>query len=409
MRHDVIIKDGMVIDGSGQPGREADVAIRDGRIVAVEANSDVQGAEVIDAGGRFVSPGFVDPHTHVDPQLWWDPFGLPLVLHGVTSVMTGNCGVTLAPCNPGDSDTLATLFYQVEEVPLETLRAAVPWSWNSFGEYLEGLDNRLGINCASLIGHCAVRFSVMGEASLERAATAEEIERMRTLVREGIRAGAIGFSTSQNKLHVGAGGVPIPSRWAKDDEIIALCDVLGEEGRGLIQTDGGVDIAHHASWVQEIGGPIAERTGRTVLAGNVLPRYAASHQILNEIRSFQERGASIYAQAAPSRFDSYFTLDGGMVTFMVFPVWRRIASMSHEERLVAFRDPAFRDQVHQESAEGSDPIPWERVRIYKTLRGDHSNLMGRLVPEYADSLAVRIIDAIADLALDEDLQTQIRD
>lgn len=406
MPHDVVIKNGVVIDGSGQPGRVADVAVHDDHVVAVETGIDAHGADVIDAEGRYVSPGFIDPHTHVDPQLWWDPFGLPLVLHGVTSVMTGNCGVTLAPCNHGDSDTLATLFYQVEEVPLETLRTAVPWSWHSFADYLNGLEGRLGVNCAALVGHCAVRFAVMGAASVERAATDAEIETMRALVREAVRAGAIGFSTSQNKLHVGAGGVPIPSRWAHDDEIVALCDVLGEEGCGVIQTDGGVDIAHRAAWVQEVGGPIAERTGRPVLAGNVLPRYAASQTILDEIKSFQERGAAIYAQAAPSRFDSYFTLDGGTVTFMTFPVWRRIASMSHDERLVAFRDPAFRDQIHRQSVEGNEPIPWERIRIFKTLRADNSRLEGRAVPEYARELGLRIVDAISELALAEDLQTQ---
>ena len=406
MKHDLVIKNGMVVDGSGQPGGIADVAIQSGRIVSIEPDCGTDAEEIIDADGRYVAPGFIDPHTHVDPQLWWDPFGLPLVLHGVTSVMTGNCGVTLAPCNAGDSEALAELFYQVEEVPLETLQAAVPWSWNTFAEYVGGLNSRIGINCAALVGHCAVRFSVMGFESLERAARPPEIERMRELVRQGLRAGAIGFSTSQNKLHVGAGGVPIPSRWAKDDEILALCDVLREEGRGIIQTDGGVDIAHRAAWVQEIGGPVAVGTGRTVLAGNVLPRFAASQSILDEIRSFQEQGASIYAQAAPSRFDSYFTLDGGTVTFNSFSVWRRIASMSHDERLEAFSDPAVRDEIHCESVEGEEAIPWERIRIFKPLSEGNQGLAGQLVTNYASSLGRRIVDAISDLALSENLQTQ---
>ena len=337
-----------------------------GRVVAVEENSDARADQVIDAGGRVVAPGFVDPHTHVDPQLWWDPFGLPLVLHGVTSVMTGNCAVTLAPCDEGDRDALARLFYQVEEVPLETLRESVPWSWTTFDDYLRGLDGNLGINCAALVGHCAIRYAVMREASLERAATADEIATMCELLRASLRAGAIGFSTSQNKLHIGEGGVPIPSRWADDAEIAALCDVLGEEQRGIVQTDGGVDIAHRADWVREVGGPIATRTGRTVLAGNVLPGFAASQTILDEIATVQERGAAIYAQAAPSRFDSYFTLDGGTVTFNVYPSWRRIASMSHEERVGgvprpddARRDPtASRSRVSSRS--GGPASRWSR-------------------------------------------------
>ena len=358
MSVDLIIKNGQMIDGSGAPGRIADVMIDSGRIVSIREGIREPASEVIDAAGRVVTPGFIDPHTHVDPQLWWDPFGLPLVLHGVTSVMTGNCAVTLAPCKDEDKDTLARLFYQVEEVPIETLRHAVPWSWNTFGEYLHALDGRLGINCGALVGHSAVRYSIMGSASLERAATADEVDRMRQLLRESIRAGAVGFSTSQNKLHIGEGGVPIPSRWADKDEIDALCAVLGEERLGIIQTDGGVDIAHRSDWIREVGGPIAQRTGRTVLAGNVLPGFAASQEILDVIATFRQGGASVYAQAAPSRFDSYFTLDGGTVTFNIYPAWRTIASMSHEERMAAFRDPAMRDEIQRQSVDGDNPIKW---------------------------------------------------
>ncbi len=406
MAYDLIIKNGQIIDGSGAPAYSGDLVIDSGRIVSIGHPTGDTAAEVIDADGRVVAPGFIDPHTHVDPQLWWDPFGLPLVLHGVTSVMTGNCAVTLAPCNQGDADTLARLFYQVEEIPLETLRSAVPWSWNSFDQYLTGLDGHLGINCGALVGHCAVRFSVMGNASLERAATAPEIERMRELVRESVHAGAIGFSTSQNKLHVGDGGVPIPSRWAAQEEILALCDVLREERLGIIQTDGGVDVAHRAEWVQDVGGPIAQRTGRTVLAGNVLPGVSASETILDVISSFQERGASIYAQAAPSRFDSYFTLDGGTVTFNVYPSWRRIAAMSHGERLAAFRGAAMRDDIQRESVESENPIRWKRIRIVKTFSERHGDLVGRSVSELAEERGARVVDLIADVALDEDLQTQ---
>jgi N-acyl-D-aspartate/D-glutamate deacylase len=406
MPNDLIIKRGHVVDGSGAPAFVGDVIVDGGRVVAIERDTDATATDVVDADGRVVAPGFIDPHTHVDPQLWWDPFGLPLVLHGVTSVMTGNCAVTLAPCNDGDRDALASLFYQVEEVPLETLRGSVPWSWTTFGEYLDGFEHRLGINCAALVGHCAIRFAVMREASLERTATPDEVARMRELLRQSLRAGAIGFSTSQNKLHVGEGGVPIPSRWADDGEIAALCTVLGEEQRGIIQTDGGVDIAHRTEWVREVGGPIAEQTGRTVLAGNVLPGFAASQTILDEVAAFQARGAGIFAQAAPSRFDSYFTLDGGTVTFNVYESWRRIASMSHEQRLAAFRDPAMRDAIQAESVDSEQPIKWRRIKVVKTMQERHRELVGRSVADLAEARGVRVVDFVADLSLDDDLQTQ---
>jgi N-acyl-D-aspartate/D-glutamate deacylase len=181
--------------------------------------------------------------------------------------------------------------------------------------------------------------------------------------------------------------------------------VLGEERLGIIQTDGGIDVAHRAEWVQEVGGPTAHRTGRTVLAGNVLPGVAASHEILEVIATFQARGASVYAQAAPSRFDSYFTLDGGTVTFNVYPSWRQVASMSHPERLAAFRDAAFRDGMQRECVEGETPIRWRRIRIARST-GSRPDLVGRSVAELAAESGARIIDLISDLALAEDLQMQ---
>ena len=345
MAYDLLIKNGKIVDGSGAPAYVGDVVVDSGRIVSVGRKSKESAAEVVDADGRVVAPGFIDPHTHVDPQLWWDPFALPLVLHGVTSVMTGNCAVTLAPCKPDDSDALASIFYRVEDVPLETLRTAVPWSWGSFDQYLRGLDGRLGINCAALVGHCAVRYSVMGPASLERAATDEEVRKIRELVRESIRAGAIGFSTSQNVLHVGEGGVPIPSRWAEPEEVLALAEVLGEERRGIIQTDGGTSIAQRADWVRDIGGPLAERTGRTVLAGNVLPGFAASEAVIDAITPFRERGVPIYAQLLPSRLDTFFTLGGGKHDV-------KCVSVVAEDRLSVTRGTTCR--VPGSGDEGSD-------------------------------------------------------
>jgi N-acyl-D-aspartate/D-glutamate deacylase len=230
---DLIIKDGLVIDGTGAPARVADVGIRDGRIVGI-GTIDEAAKEVFDATGLVVSPGIVDPHTHYDAQLLWDPTASPSSSHGVTTVIGGNCGFTLAPLTPGDADYLRKMMAKVEGMPLAALEHGTDWSWETFAEYLARIDGNIAVNAGFLVGHCAIRRYVMGGDAVGNPAAPEQIEAMRAELREAIRAGALGFSFTNSTSHSDGDGEPVASRWATPDELLALCEETGRhEGTTL--------------------------------------------------------------------------------------------------------------------------------------------------------------------------------
>ena len=409
MVFDLLITGGLVVDGSGAPGVIGDVGITDGVIAAVGDLRDESATDRIDARGQVVAPGFIDPHTHVDAQLFWDPMAAPLVLHGVTTAMMGNCSVTLAPCRPDGAEELARMFFYIEEVPIESLLAGVPWSWGSFDAFLHALDGKLGINCAALVGHSAIRHCVMGTASLEREADADEIASMKELLRDCIRAGAIGFSTSQNKLHVLEGGRPIPSRVASEAEILALCDVLGEEGTGLVQTDGGENIRRRAHWIRTIGRTIARNTSRPVLAGNVFSTPGSPdgwRDIINAVEECQNEGLRVFVQANPTRLDAFFGVDGGILSGSS-PTWSQLSLMSPADRLRAVHDPDVRERMQNETvANPRSARDWSKIRVYKTGSPALAGRVGSTIADLAESRGVRIVDAFFDLAIEDQLETE---
>src|SRR5262245_23024235 len=238
MTYDLIVRGGRVIDGTGFPSYLADVAIQGGRIVEI---GRVTGAaqRVLDADGLAVAPGFIDHHTHMDAQLLWDPFGSSSCFHGVTTVIAGNCSLSLAPCRPEDRDGIIGIFVRVEAISRRALETGVDWEWRTFGEYLDRLEANRGINVAAYVGHSAIRQYVMGSESSDRAATPAEITEMQRLVRESIAAGALGLAVSRSHHHFREDGRLIPASLATREEIIALASVLGELNAGILHVNTG--------------------------------------------------------------------------------------------------------------------------------------------------------------------------
>ena len=231
---DYLITGGVIVDGTGKDTFRGDLAIEGNRIAAIGVING-EAREVIDATGMVISPGFVDPHTHYDAQLFWDPRATPSNLHGVTSAVMGNCGFTLAPVNnENDADYLRRMMVKVEGMPLEALETGVSWDWNSYGEYLSKLEGNVGLNVATMVGHCALRLAVMGPDATEKIATPEQVQEMQKLLAKCIEEGGLGFSTTRAFTHKDGDGNPVPSRVASEDELLALCEVVSQyEGTTL--------------------------------------------------------------------------------------------------------------------------------------------------------------------------------
>src|SRR5215471_13770727 len=273
MEYDLLVRRGRVVDGSGLPSYIADVGVKDSKIAEVGKLRGTA-AKTIDADGLAVAPGFIDHHTHMDAQLLWDPYGTSEPQHGITSVITGNCGLTLAPVKSGDEDALVQSFVRVEAIPRFALEKGVPWCWHSFRDYLHKLEGRLGVNMGGLVGHIAVRQYVLGEESVERTASAREIQRMQQLVAESMEAGAFGFSTNRSERHMREDGKPVASRFADIEELLALCDPLGNLNAGVIQST----LGQYKFKNFELYEQLAQRTQRPIVGLVVVHRSARPEQ-----------------------------------------------------------------------------------------------------------------------------------
>ncbi|GIS19249.1 MAG: hypothetical protein CM15mP120_11650 [Pseudomonadota bacterium] len=236
--YDLLIKDGTVVDGSGSAGYRADVAVQDGKIAAIgRLNSKAR--QTIDAEGHVVSPGFVDGHTHMDAQVFWDPLGSCSCYHGVTSVVMGNCGFTLAPCKQEDADLVFRNLERAEDLSRDAMLEGIDWTWETFPQFLDAVDALpKGINYAGYIGHSALRTYVMGERAFSETATEDDTRRMQAVVQEAMHAGAVGFSTSRTFNHITADDRPVASRLAEWDEVRAIVNAVGETGKGIFEIAG---------------------------------------------------------------------------------------------------------------------------------------------------------------------------
>src|SRR3954451_16603783 len=269
MEYDLLVRGGRVVDGSGLPGYQADVGVRDGKVVAI-GRLNGGATRTIDAGGLVVAPGFVDHHTPLAGQLFWDPYGTSEPQHGVTSVVMGNCGLTLAPVEPGGEEDLVQSFVRVEAMPRPALEQGVPWGWRSFGEYLDRLEGRVGINVGGLVGHIALRHRVLGAEATERGATPAEVAQRQALTADALAGGALGLSTNRNNRHMREDGKPVASRLADDTELFALGGVLRDANCGVIETILGMHQPDHCAWYDAL----ARHTRRPILWQLVVHRWA---------------------------------------------------------------------------------------------------------------------------------------
>ncbi|MEZ5568963.1 MAG: amidohydrolase family protein [Halioglobus sp.] len=343
--HDIIIRGGLVYDGSGAEPRHADIAIDGERITAV-GELTKNALEEIDASGHIVTPGFVDIHTHFDGQVTWDPYLAPSSCHGVTTIVMGNCGVGFAPCKPEQRDWLIGLMEGVEDIPGTALHEGIQWDWETFPEYLDALERRaLALDVAAQVPHGAVRAYVMGQRGADHeTASEQEIAAMAEIVAEGIRAGALGFSTSRTEKHKDSSGVLTPTITAHEDELVGIAKAVGATGSGVLQ---GISDFYHFDTEFELFKRMARESGRpislTVEQQDARPEWWL--QLLDSISAAQAEGIPMYGQVPPRATGVLMGLTASANPFILNPVWAEIAGQPLDEQLRRMRDPAFRERL----------------------------------------------------------------
>jgi N-acyl-D-aspartate/D-glutamate deacylase len=405
---DLVIRGGEVIDGTGGPRRLADIAVAGGRVVEIGSITE-RAAREIDAEGRVVAPGFVDVHTHFDAQAFWDTTLSPSPLHGVTTVLAGNCGFTIAPLDPSQADYLKRMLARVEGMPLESLDAGVPWDWTTTGDYLSRLDHTLAVNAGFMVGHSALRRVVMGEAGSERAATDDELTTMCALLREGLAAGAIGFSTSRSGTHNDADGNPVPSRHADPSELIALASVCREfpgtsleyipDARPVLDPDD-VDLMCRLSVA-------AQRP----LNWNLLTVNSQNQEeVEGKLQSADyaaARGGRVVPLTIPISIPVRFSFATGFVLDMI-PGWEHAMALPVDHKLALLRDPQRRAELAALAADARGRVAvanWSDKVILETHHPDNKRYEGRGVAEIAAQEGKSDFDALCDIVCTDELRT----
>ncbi len=423
MSYDLVIRGGTVVDGTGLCRRLADVAVEGGRIVALGHVSGANdAARVIDAEGMIVAPGIIDLHTHYDPQLTFDPYATSSCYHGVTTVLAGNCGFSIAPTRPEAQPYIKAMFAKVEGMAPAALDG-VRWDFESFPEYLAARVGKLGVNLACYVGHSSLRRYVMGADGSEREATSHEIDEMRRLVREAMAAGAAGFSSSSVPTQVDGDDRPVASRFAGRDELVALAREAGLAGGGSVaylpkSVIGGLD-AQDEELLIELG--LESRLPIVIQGVGGRDKVDAPTAGWENARAFldgaAQRGAAIFSLLRNHPFDRPIDLDSGTPLYAgVFP-WHALMELSHEQKLAKLRDPAYRDLMrpavddpNRDPDAGSTlpPPHWDVTFVDEVTDPQNEKYLRRTIAEIAREQGKAPADAMLDLALSEDLKMKFR-
>ncbi len=406
---DVLIKGGLLVDGTGGPARTADLGIRQGRIAAIGAIDDAAN-ETIDAHGKIVCPGFIDIHTHYDAQAFWDGALTPSPFHGVTTVVGGNCGFSIAPLSEDASDYLMRMLARVEGMPLESLLAGVPWNWSSFGEYLERLEGRLAVNAGFMVGHSAIRRVVMGERAVGELASEHDLARMVALLRTSIAQGGMGFSSTASPTHNDGDGQPVPSRHASREEMLALTRAIRDlPGTALeflpgtgeftdeqkrLMTDMSLAANRPLNWNVLIVTSLGAQMNRKQLAAT------------DEARA---KGAEVVALTVPQPMTVRINLYAGFV-FDALHGWADFFRLPVSVRMEKLLDPAYRRSLDENArSEKSGMLralaSWEIMSIDQTVAPGNARFRGRNVGEIAKELGKTPFDTMIDIALEDGLKT----
>ncbi len=407
--HDLVITNASICDGLGNPAFEGGLAVKDGRIAMIGAKGDDLGAaaETVDAQGLTLAPGIIDIHTHYDAQLTWDAYATPSSGLGVTTVVIGNCGFTIAPCKPDDRDITMRNLTHVEGMSLEAMRAGIEWDFESYADYMDSLTRRGVVpNVAAFVGHSSVRTFVLGEDASKRAATPDEVARMKRIVREALDAGAVGFATSTLEQHNGEGGVPMPSRLADDHEMLELTGALGEAGHGVFMLTKGTRST--IPWLENI----AANNGRPVMIAAMFIDPGDPERVFRELGEIAEangRGRELIGQVGCFPLGMEFTMRHPYPLEALI-AWRpAMEAEGTDDYKKVLADPAFRQGLRDEVAVPGVPNrftnQWDTMFIAEVGKPEHRHLVGKSVGEMARADAKDNFDWFLDFGLADDLDT----
>jgi N-acyl-D-amino-acid deacylase len=399
---DLIIKNGRIVDGSGLPAYLGDIAVSDGRICKI-GKVEEEAKHTVDAAGKVIAPGFIDPHTHFDAQLLWDGACKPALEHGVTTVVPGNCSLSLAPLKAEHRQKLVGMFNQIEEMPLKAFDEGVTWDWETFPEFVARLKRDLTVNVAPLVGHSVLRLWVMGDAAMQRTATAEELVEIQALLRECLEAGAVGLSTSFVDMDETL--QPVPSRYADAEELDALAAVLGEYGRMLQIVHEFYDADVTIARVDEL----AQLSLKHGIPTTLSPIFVnaddtgAVDKVMARVREQIAAGARVWPQVQTRPIDISFCFEVPSLLFIRLPKWYAIMRFgSHDDIVSAFSDAGRRAELVQDAAKMGNM--WNRLVLRQVQTAANQALVGRTLSDIAAERNTDIIETMIDLSIEEDLQ-----